>query len=83
MDALQKLVDSYNNTEHDSIGMKPSEVMKGEVECRFWWHQYKPTDSYTKSCLRNKTPFVFKEGDHVHISQIAETLAEGTDEKWT
>ena len=29
---LQKLVESYNNTEHRTIGMKPSEVMKGEVE---------------------------------------------------
>ena len=34
VDALQKLVDSYNNTEHDSKGMKPSEVMEGEVEHR-------------------------------------------------
>ena len=36
VDTLQKLVDSYNNTEHDSIGMKPSKVMKGEVEHRLW-----------------------------------------------
>ena len=83
MDALQKLVDSYNNTEHDSIGMKPSKVMKGEVEHRLWWHQYKPTENYSKSCLRRKIPFAFKEGDHVQISQIAETFVKRTDKKWT
>ena len=83
VDVLQKLVDSYNNTEHDSIGMKPSEVMKGEVEHRLWWHQYKPTNSYSKSHLRNKIPFIFKEGDHIYISQIVETFTKGMDEKWT
>ena len=83
MDTLQKLVDSYNNTEHDSIGMKPSEVMKGEVECRLWWHQYRPMESYSKSHLRRKIPFAFKEGDHIQISQIAETFVKGIDEKWT
>ena len=36
VDVLQKLVDSYNNTEHKSIGMKPSEVTKGDVETRLW-----------------------------------------------
>ena len=83
MDALQKLVDSYNKTEHDSIGIKPSEILKEEVEHRLWWHQYKPTNSYSKSCLRNKIPFAFKEGDYIHISQIVETFMKGMDEKWT
>ena len=83
MDALQKLVDFYNNTEHDSIGMKPSKVTTGEVEHRLWWHQYKPMESYSKSHLRRKIPFAFQEGDHIHISQIVETFVKGTDEKWT
>ena len=83
VDVLQKLVDSYNNTEHNTIGMKPSEVTKGDVESRLWWHQYKPTDSYIKSHLRKKIPFAFIKGDHIHISQIVKKFAKGTNLKWT
>ena len=57
--------------------MKPSKVMKGEVERKLWWHQYKPMDSYSKSHLSRKIPFAFKEGDHICISQIAETFTKG------
>ena len=83
MDALQKLVDSYNNTEHDTIRMKLSAITKGDVKSRLQWHQYKPTDSYIKSHMRRKIPFAFKKQDHVHISQIAKKFGKGTDEKWT
>ena len=49
MDVLQDMVKSYNDTLHRTIGMKPSEVTKGYVERRLWWHQYKPKESYGKS----------------------------------
>ena len=49
VDVLQDMVKLYNDMLHQSIGMKPSEVTKGHLERRLWWHQYKPKESYKKS----------------------------------
>ena len=63
--------------------MKPSEVTRGHVERRLWWHQYKPKESYVKSQQMCKVPFGFKKGDQVCISHKAQTFQWGHDEKWT
>ena len=63
--------------------MKPSEVTKGHVERRLWWHQYKPKESYEKSKQLHKVPFAFKKGNHVHISYKAQTFQQGHNKKWT
>ena len=65
IDMLKDIIHSYNNTKHGTMGMKPSEVTKGHVERRLWWHMYKPTESYKKSCEIAKVPFAYKKGDKV------------------
>ena len=57
IDVLQDMVKSYNETLHRTIGMKPSEVTRGHVDWRLWWHQYKPNESYEKSRQMCKVPF--------------------------
>ena len=81
VDVLQDLVKSYNDTLHCTIGMKPSEVTRGHVEWRLWWHQYKPKESYVKSQQMCKVPFGSKRGDHMCISHMAQTFQWGHDEK--
>ena len=38
IDVLQDMVHSYNNTEHRTIGMAPTDVRPGDIERRLWWH---------------------------------------------
>lgn len=83
VDILQDVVHSYNNTTHRSIGMKPAEVKRGDIESSVWWHQYKPKVSYEKSQKNLRQNFLFKLGDHVRISHMAKTFERGHDEKWT
>ena len=82
VDVLQDLVASYNDTQHRSTGMKPSEVTPGDVERHLWWHQYKPKTPHIKGG-RKPTRFKYKTGDHVCISHKAERFHRGHDEKWT
>ena len=82
IDVLQDMVKSYNDTLHRTIGMKPSEV-KGHMERRLWWHQYKPKESYEKSKQLHKVPFSFIKGNLICISHKAQTFQWGHDEKWT
>ena len=74
VDVLQDMVKSYNDTLHHTISMKPSEVTRGHVEWRLWWHQYKPKESYEKSWQMRKVPFGFKKGDHMCISHKTQTF---------
>lgn len=85
VDVLQHVVESYNNTEHRSIGMTPSQVTKGHVERRLWWHLYKPTEDYLdiKGKPKNKIRYTRKVGDYVRISHKIKTFERGHDEKWT
>ena len=61
MDVLQDLVESYNNTYHCSIGMKPSQ-MNSQNEFQVFRRLF------PASHLR-KRRVVVKEGDHVRISR--------------
>ena len=63
--------------------MKPSEVTKGHVERRLWWHQYKPKESYEKSKQLHKVSFAFKKGNHVCICHKVQILQWGHDKKRT
>ena len=83
VDVLQDMVKSYNDTLHQTISMKPSEVTKGHVQRRLWWHQYKPKESYERFKQLHKVLFAFKKGNHVCISHKAQTFQWGHDEKWT
>ena len=81
IDVLQDLVKSYNDTLHCTISMKPSEVTRGHVEWRLWWHQYKPKESYVKFQQMHKASFGFKRGDHMCISHMPQTFQWGHNEK--
>lgn len=83
VDVLQDVVHAYNNTRHRSTKMKPSEITRGDVEERLWWHLYKPKTPYIKSRLGKRTPYLFKKGDHVRISHKVHTFERAYDEKWT
>ena len=83
IDVLKDIVHSYNNTKHRTTDMKPSEVTKGHVERRLWWHLYKPTESYEKLHQISRVPFAYKKGDKVCISHMVKTFERAYDEKWT
>ena len=70
VDMLKDIIHSYKNTNHHTMGMKPSEVTKGHVERCLWWHIYKPTKSYKKSCEIAKVAFAYKKGDKFCISHM-------------
>ena len=80
---LKDFIHSYNNTKHRTMGMKPSEVTKGYVERRSWWHMYKPMESYEKLHEIARVPFAYKQGDKVCISYMVKTFERAYDEKWT
>ena len=82
VDVLKDIVHSCNNTKHRTTGMKPSEVSKGHVERRLWWHLYKPKVSYGKSHEIARVPFAYKKGDQVRISHIVKTFERAYNEKW-
>ena len=77
VDVLQDMVKLYNDMLHQSISMKPSEVTKGHLERRLWWHQYKPKESYKKSKQLHKVPSAFKKKNHMCISHKAQTFQRG------
>lgn len=77
LDILPELAESYNNTYHRSIHMKPSEVSK-DNETTLWWDQYTPRN-YDK---RSKK-FKFSIGDRVRISYLRTVFTREYDQKWT
>ena len=83
IDVLKDIVHSYNNTKHRTTDMKPSEVTKGHVERRLWWHLYKPMELYEKLHQISRVPFAYKKGDKVCISHMVKTFKRAYDEKWT
>ena len=80
---LKDIVHSYNNTEHRTTDMQPSEVTKGHVERHLWWHLYKPIKSYEKLHKISRVAFAYKKGDKVRISHMVKTFERAYDEKWT
>lgn len=83
VDVLQDIITGYNKTKHRTTGIAPVDVTKGDVENYLWWHQYKPKISYEKSQKLHARKFLFKKGDHVRISHMAQKFERGHDEKWT
>ena len=83
IDVLQDFVASYNNTEHRSTGLRPSEITEGEVERSLWWHLYKPKTPYVPKKVRRRTAFLYSVGSHVRISHSSKTFERAYDEKWS
>ena len=77
---LQKLVDSYNNSFHRSIGIAPSKVTKDNQE-KIHDYQYGDLNS-----LDNFIEFEFKIGDYVRVLYDKEkdkTFEKGYVQKWS
>ena len=87
IDVLQIIVDSYNNTPHQSLGgSTPSSVTKNnEDENRFI--QYCVRKTKHKELLNKKrkkrTFYKFKIGDFVRISHLKRVFEKGYQEEWT
>ena len=78
IDVLQDLMDSYNNTTHSTIGMKPIDVNKNneaEVRARLCEGWSKVARVSSKSALR--------EGDKVRLSIARHTFRKGYLPQWT
>ena len=76
IDVLGDLVQSYNNTYHSSIKMKPSEVNKSN-EFKLWMRLYLPT--LLKSVPQPK----YAIGDKVRITRYRNKFYRGYYQQWT
>ena len=80
VDALPKVTESYNNTYHRSIKMKPIEV-NGENQSEVWMTLYRSIKK--KPMDPKKTKFLFSVGDWVRISYLKKPFEREYSEKWT
>jgi len=77
IEALPKIVDSYNSAIHSSTGLAP-ESITGENSNTLWWSIYKP-----KGALKKPRPFELKIGDYVRIAYSKHKFTRGFDQTWT
>ena len=88
VDELQKVTDSYNNTYHRSIKMKPADVTNKD-EDRLWKLEYefkpklKPVKKESKKPPKEKSLFKFKLNDAVRISGLRQPFDKAYSEHWT
>ena len=76
IDILDDLVNSYNNTFHSTIKMKPIDVTK-KNEFRLWLNLY--MDTLTKA----SEPSDLKIGDKVRASKLRKTFPKGYHQLWS
>ena len=69
IDALPKLVKSYNETFHTGIKSEPINVNKNN-ESQLWWQMYWLQDTFIKkeSKTEKTVPFLFNVGDKVGLT---------------
>lgn len=77
VDALQRLVEGYNNRYHRSIGMAPSDVTQ-DKEAVVLERLYKPS-----SAAPSRREFSLEVGDLVRISQARMTFRKGYLQGWS
>ena len=83
IDALPKIVDSYNRTWHSGIRSEPINVTKRN-EKELWWQMYWPKEPYDKSMKKRKRiPFAFKVGDRVRITYTRKPFQREYDVRWS
>ena len=77
IDILQKMISSYNNSKHRSLGMAPSAV-KTIHEVKLWNHLYgnSSTESFSKSNH-------IKRGQKVRISRVKGNFEKGYMPNWS
>ena len=76
IDVLDDLVDSYNNTYHSTIRMKPNDVNK-DNEFKLWMRLY------LRSFLKTVGTPKYKVGDNVRITEYRNKFAKSHDIGWT
>ena len=76
LDALQPIVDNYNDTWHSSIKMTPNQVSDKNYKQVF------NTLHPDYSIVKNTKPAKFKVGDKVLISRIKATFEKGYAQNW-
>ena len=76
IDVLQDLVDSYDNTYHNTIKMKPNDVNKSN-ELKLWMRLYLPT------FLKAGKPPKYKIGDTVRITKYRKKFDKEHEMQWT
>lgn len=78
LDVLPKLLNSYNNTVHSSLNVKPSQVNSNNYE-DVWIHQHIP-DKPIKSV---NFKYKFNIGDKVRISKQSHAFKKGYKGNWS
>ena len=89
IDVLQDFVQSYNNTEHRSIEMAPSEVDETN-EKLLWWNLYSPGGDIFKFLKeqpdwsrKKAVKFQLNVGDLVRISHRRKSFQREYDSRWS
>lgn len=95
IDVLQKIVDSYNHTPHQSLGGSTPASVNEYNEDEMRYVQYLVRNKKMKRKLpstkmklkekkkKNKQTYKFKIGDFVRVSHLKRTFEKGYQEKWT
>lgn len=88
IDVLQKLVDSYNNTPHQSLGgATPASVTKtNEDEIRYMQYVARKKSVSTgvmKHKKKRRQFYKYRVGNQVRISQLKRVFEKGYQENWT
>ena len=78
VDALDKIITSYNNTYHSSLGMTPNQVTDGVVESQVWEKMYQ-----SKPDPKPDGKFKLKVGETVRLSKEKRLFSREQDERWT
>lgn len=83
IDVLDKLVHSYNQTFHSSIGTSPNSVTE-ENASEIYQYQYLPFKG-KGSIKRKRKPYKFNVGDEVRVSDVVQPKIskESVREKWS
>ena len=79
IDILQDIANSYNNTVHRSIGVRPSEVT-GENDLDLYMRLYMP---YVNKIAQQPPKFTFNVGDTVRIAYRKEIFARSYNEQFS
>ena len=79
-DLLQRMVDSYNNTHHSAIGMKPSEVTHENEQIAF--KNLYGFNSYRDYLLSQKKEPTLKEGENVRVKFLQEKIGSNSKGYW-
>ena len=77
IDVLDQLVDEYNNTEHSTIKMTPTEASKKENREKVF------ETAYTEKKSTKKEKLEIEEGDRVRITRKKKEGAKGYEANWS